>query len=110
MDVLTTAASIGVTADADALGTVEERSVLAALTELAASHPGNDDLFAEAAARVQLSRSAGVESIQAGSVFAPGRSGLQIQLRYRSEMAAMFVDLAIDLAVREQRPAGAASF
>lgn len=102
MDVLATAAAIGLTADAggDGLGTIEQDVVLDALARLAAAHPGNDDLFAEAAARVQLARSAGVERLDAGSVFAARRGTCEIQLRYRSEMREIFTDLAIDLALR----------
>jgi hypothetical protein len=107
MDVLAAAASIGVTLDPDAHGTVEERSVLTVLAELAAGRPDCADLFAEAGTRVQLSRSAGVEHIQAGSVFAPAGRSVEVQLRYRSEMAEMFMDLAIDLAGREHERAGA---
>jgi CRP-like cAMP-binding protein len=100
--VLAVANAIGLTAGpgGDAFGTVEEEVVLEALTELATAHPGNDDLFAEAAARVQLARSAGVERIEPNSVFAYGRDRLDIQLRYRSEMLEVFQDLAIDLALR----------
>ncbi len=105
MDVLATAAAIGLTADAggDGLGTIEEDVVLAALSDLAAAHPEAADLFAEAAARVQLARSAGVERLDAGSVFAARRGSREIQLRYRSEMREIFTDLAIDLALRRPR-------
>ena len=50
MDVLETAAAIGLTGHAgdDVLGTIEEDVVLSALTKLAAAHPGLDDLFDEA--------------------------------------------------------------
>jgi len=100
--VLAVAKAIGLTAGpgGDAFGTIEEEVVLDALGELAVALPGNDDLFAEAAARVQLARSAGVERIEPGSVFAYGRDKLEIQLRYRSEMLDVFEDLAIDLALR----------
>lgn len=102
MDVLAAAATLGlVPLDGnDALGTIEEEAVLAAISELAVTHPGNDDLFAEAAARVLLARSAGVEHIEADSIFAARRPTLDIQLRYRSEMYEMFTDLAIDVALR----------
>jgi hypothetical protein len=102
MNVLAAAAAIGIGtgADNEAFGTIEEEVVLEALAVLAREHPGNDDLFAEAAARVQLSRSAGVERIERDSVFALNRNTLDIQLRYRSEMLEVFTDLAIDLALR----------
>ena len=63
MDVLETAAAMGLTGHAgdDVLGTIEEDVVLSALTELAAGHPGLDDLFDEADARVRQARSAGLD-------------------------------------------------
>lgn len=102
MDVLAAAATIGLTSGpgSDALGTIEEQVVLETISALAEEHPGNDDIFAEAAARVLLARSAGVEHIDPGSVFAVRRSSLEIQLRYRSEMLDVFTDLAIDLAIQ----------
>ena len=102
MDVLASAASLGLVPQdgTDAFGTIEEEAVLAALSELAVAHPGEEDLFAEAAARVLLARSAGVERIEADSIFAIRRPTLEIQLRYRTEMYELFTDLAIDLALR----------
>ena len=102
MDVLAAAASIGLSSGAgeDLFGTIEEEAVLSTLWALAEEHPGNGDLFAEAVARVQLARSAGVRHLPRESVFAIGRSELDVQLRYRAEMLEMFIDLAIDLAGR----------
>lgn len=100
MDVMTTARAIGLTSDTgDVFGTIEEAAVIANLLELGAAHPGHGELFAEAVARVQRARSAGVERVTADSVFARDRGALEIQLRYRSEMAEVFEDLAIDLAI-----------
>ena len=106
MDVIDTAAAIGLTtlAGDEVLGTIEEDVVLAALSELAVAHPGLDDLFAEAATRVQLMRSAGLDRVEPGSVFAHRRSGSEIQLRYRADMLDVFIDLAIDVGLHAERP------
>ena len=103
MNVITTARSIGLVADdrRDVSGTIDEDVVIAALTELASSSPGNDDLFADAAMRVQLARSAGVVQGDATSVLHRFRDGAVVQLRYRSEMADVFTDLAIDVGLRD---------
>ena len=63
MNVMAIARSIGLVTDdrREVSGTIEESVVLASISELAAADPGNDDLFADAAMRVQLARSAGVE-------------------------------------------------
>ena len=62
MNVMTIARSIGlVSADRrEVSGTIDEAVVLAAISELATASRGNDDLFADAAMRVRLARSAGV--------------------------------------------------
>jgi hypothetical protein len=106
MDVMDMARSIGLV-DRDggtATGTIEEAAVLAAISELAASTPGHEDLFADAAMHVQLARSAGVVQPDAMSVLHRSRRGEAVQLRYRSEMAAVFVDLAIDVGLRATAP------
>ena len=110
MDVMATARTIGLVAEdgADVFGTIERDDVLAVLSELSTVHPGNDDLFAEAAMRVDLARSAGTELLDADSVFARTRASREVQLRYRSEMAEVFSDLAIDLGLR-RAPAAAVS-
>jgi len=61
MDVMTMARSIGlVAADRrEVSGTIEEAAVLDAIAELAEATPADDDLYADAAMRVQLARSAG---------------------------------------------------
>ena len=102
MHVLTTAKTIGLAADGsgELSGTVEEGVVLTALEELAAAHPDHADLFIVAADRVRSGRSAGLEVLEANSVFGRYRDSNQIQLRYRGEMSEVFTDLAIDLALR----------
>jgi hypothetical protein len=102
MDVLATARELGLFADgvADLVGGIEEQVVLAALADLAAQREQDQDLFAEAALRVQLARSAGVERVAADSIFARNGTDRLEQFRYRSEMCEMFTDLAIDLGVR----------
>jgi hypothetical protein len=82
-------------------GTISEDVVLAVISELAAVNPGNDDVFAAAAARVRQARSAGVVAPAESSVFSSSRSEASVQLRYRSEMAEIFTDLAIDVGLRD---------
>jgi len=102
MNVMDMARSIGlVNDDGPATGTIDEDAVLAALCELATDEDGNDDLFADAAMQVQLARSAGVVQPDAASILHRNRRGVPVQLRYRSEMAGLFMDLAIDVGLRE---------
>jgi hypothetical protein len=102
MHVLTTAKMLGLSADerGELSGTVEEGMILAALEELSAALPDHADLFIVASDRVRSGRSAGLEVLEDNSVFGRYRESNQIQLRYRSEMADVFTDLAIDLALR----------
>jgi hypothetical protein len=102
MNVMAVARSIGlVTADRrEVSGTIDQAVVLAAISELATASPGNDDLFADAAMQVQLARSAGVVHTDATSVLHGPHDGA-LQLRYRSEMADVFTDLAIDIGLRD---------
>jgi hypothetical protein len=111
MDVMGTARAIGLVGEdgSSAFGTIDRDDVLAALTELSVAHPGNDDLFVEAAMRVELARSAGVETLDADSVFARGRATREIHLRYRSEMGEVFADLTIDLGIRRGSPVATAA-
>lgn len=106
MNVIAVANSIGLAANdrGEVSGTIDEEIVLGALSSLAADHPGNDELFAEAALRVDLARSAGVEQRDANSVFNRSGAPRTVQLRYRSEMAEMFTDLAIDIGMRSAEP------
>lgn len=102
MQLLTTTKTLGLTPDdrGELSGTIEERLVLAAIEELGAAHPDHADLFILASDRVRSSRSAGLEVLDADSVFGRFRDSNEIQLRYRGEIADIFTDLAIDLAMR----------
>lgn len=102
MHLLTTAKTLGLSADerGELSGTIEEGLVVAALEELAAAHPDHADLFIIASDRVRSSRSAGLEILDADSVFGRYRDSNEIQLRYRGEVGDIFDDLAIDLALR----------
>jgi hypothetical protein len=101
VNVIAAARSMGLVRDrGEVAGTIEEEAVLAVISELAAANPGNEDLFTDAAARVRLARSAGVVQPAESSVFSRSR-GATVQLRYRSEMADVFTDLAIDVGLRD---------
>lgn len=102
-NVMTAASSIGLVADdrSAVSGTIDEATVLDALSDLAAALPGNDDLLADAAMRVQLARSAGEVRPEPSSISRRARTGTVVQLRYRSEMADVFTDLAIDIGLRD---------
>ena len=100
MKVIDAARSIGLTTtDGELKGTIDETRVLDVLAELAESQPEHADLFAEAADRVRASRSAGVEIIDVERGLDPDAAP-QIQLRYRSEIADLLTDLAIDVGMR----------
>jgi hypothetical protein len=102
MDVMTTARSIGlIGADgSDVFGTIERDVVLGVLADLARDNDADGDLFVATVKRVLAARSAGVERL--GSTDFLGRNNRtgEIQLSYRAEMAAIFLDLAIDLGLR----------
>lgn len=83
-------------------GTIDQAKVLGALAELAQGDPANVDLYDAVATTVQHARSAGAEDLPGGSVTV-GRAPATTQLRYRSEMADLFTDLAIDVGLRHQR-------
>ena len=102
MNVMATARSIGLVGDngEDVFGNIEQDVVLDALNELALFHPSATELFDQACENVRRSRSAGVERPERSSISARQRSVDEIQLRYRNEMAAIFLDLAIDLGLR----------
>ena len=103
MKVMAVARSIGLVSDdrSEVSGTIDEAVVLASISELAAANPGNQDLFADAAMRVQLARSAGAALADPIGALHPSRDGASLQLRYRSEMAEVFIDLAIDVGLRD---------
>ena len=94
MNVSAAARSIGLVRDdgREVYGTIDESAVLTSISSLAAAHPGNDDLFADAAMRVQLARSAGVVQPDPTSVLYRSRTGGTVRLRYRSERADVFTD------------------
>ena len=102
MNVMAAALSIGIVSEDHGVvsGTIDENVVLASISELAAAHPGNDDLFVDAVMRVQLAPPAGVAGYDT-SVLHRHRSGTTVQLRYRTEMAEVFTDLAIDVGLRD---------
>lgn len=99
--VMDAARTIGLTATNDEVtGTIDEIKVLDVLAALAQADPDHADLFRDAATRVQRSRSAGVELIDVQHALDPGTAAV-VQLRYRSEMADVFTDLAIDVGMRQ---------
>jgi hypothetical protein len=103
VSVIAVARSIGLVSAArgEVSGTIDQNVVLAAISGLATAHPGNDDLFADAARRVQRARSAGVVQPGPTDLLQRSPTGATVQLRYRSEMADVFTDLAIDIGLRE---------
>ena len=102
VNVTAAARSIGLVRDGrEVYGTIDEEVVLTSISSLAAAHPGKDDFFADAAMRVQLARSAGVVQNDPTSVLYRSLAGGTVQLRYRSEMADVFTDLAIDVGLRD---------
>ena len=103
MNVSAAARSIGLVRDdgREVYGTIDQDVVLTSISSLAAAHPGNDDLFADAAMRVQLARSAGVVQPDPTGLLQRSPTGATVQLRYRTEMADVFTDLAIDIGLRE---------
>jgi hypothetical protein len=103
VSVIAVARSIGLVSDArgEVSGTIDQNVVLAAISGLATAHPGNDDLFADAAVRVRRARSAGVVQPDPTGLLQRSPTGATVQLRYRTEMADVFTDLAIDIGLRE---------
>jgi hypothetical protein len=103
VSVMAAARSIGLVIDArgEVSGTIDEYVVRTTISALAADYPGNDDLLANAAVRVQLARSAGIEQSDPTSVLQRSPAAVTVQLRYRSEMADVFTDVAIDVGLRD---------
>ena len=103
MRVMAAARSIGLVTGArgEVSGPISEDVVLASIRRLAGAHPGNDDLFADAAMRVRRARSAGVVQPDTTGGLHRARTGPTMQLRYRIEMADVFTDLAIDIGLRD---------
>lgn len=110
MNVMASAAQVGITrSDGSAVsGTIDVEAVVLALLDLELDDPRNADLYSAATARVRAARSAGTERIDADSIFARQGRANDMHLRYRSEMADLFLDLAIDVGMRERQPEDAA--
>lgn len=105
MNVMDAARALGlVAADREVTGTVDEDRVLGALAELTDGDPANADLFDAVADSVRRARSAGLEVQHASRMSSrPSQAATTTQLRYRSEMADLFTDLAIDVGLRHHR-------
>ena len=103
MSVIAVAHSIGLVSDArgEVSGTIDHNVVLAAISGLATAHPGNDDLFADAARRVQCARSAGVVPPDPTGLLLRSPTGATVQLRYRSAMTDVVTNLAINIGLLE---------
>jgi len=103
MNVMEVARSIGLIPDerGEMFGTIDETVVLTVIAVLAEALPTSADLLAEAALHVRLTRSAGVEKIEKGSVLSQTLGEGVRQLRYRSEMGELFTNLAIDIGIRQ---------
>ena len=101
MNIIDVARSLGlVVSNGTVAGTIDEQRVLGALVELAENDPAHADLYAEAAEHVRSGRSAGMETHEENSVQMRPGAEATTQLRYRSEMADLFTDLAIDVGLR----------
>lgn len=102
MDVMMTARKIGLIGEdgSNVFGTIEREAVLAVLSDLARAHPADVDLIEAAADRVRQARSAGVERLEQTSFLGRTNPTGEIHLTYRSDMADVFMDLAIDLGIR----------
>jgi hypothetical protein len=101
MNVMNVARSIGlVVSNGEVAGTIDQQKVLGALAELTESDPAYADLYAAAAEHVRSTRSAGVQTHEASSFHVRPGAEETTQLRYRSEMADLFTDLAIDVGLR----------
>lgn len=104
MDVMEVARGIGLVGpNGEVAGTIDQQTVLGALAELTDRDPAHADLFDSAAERVRHARSAGVEEHDADSFQLRPGAAATVQLRYRSEMADVFTDLAIDVGLRRHQ-------
>ncbi len=110
MNVMDTARVIGLVVrnGAAVTGTIDQAKVLGALADLAHGDPENADLYDAVATTVQHARSAGAEDLPGSSLMVPSDAATT-QLRYRSEMADLFTDLAIDVGLRHHRKLVAAA-
>ncbi|MEP1126356.1 MAG: hypothetical protein ABJH68_20935 [Ilumatobacter sp.] len=103
MNIMDVASSLGlVDPTGTVVGTIDQQKVLGTLVELAEKDPAHTDLYAETAGHVRSARSAGMETHDAKSFQARPGAEATTQLRYRSEMADLFMDLAIDVGLRLQ--------
>jgi hypothetical protein len=102
VNVMDVARAIGLV-EGPVTGTIDEAHVLGALADLAEGDPENEDLFTDAAARVRSARSAGAEVLEERQRTRAPRDVAPVQLRYRSEVADIFTDLAIDVGLRQRR-------
>ncbi len=110
MNIMDVARSLGlVVSNGTGAGTIDEQKALGALVELAENDPANADLYADAAEHVRSARSAGMETHEENSVHMHRGAEATTQLRYRSEMADLFTDLAIDVGLRLHNEALVAS-
>lgn len=101
MNIMDVARSLGlVVSDGTVAGTIDQQKVLGALVELTEDDPADADLYAAAAEHVRSARSAGMETHEANSFHMRPGAEATTQLRYRSEMADLFTDLAIDVGLR----------
>ena len=110
MNIMDVARSLGlVVSNGTVAGTIDQQRVLGALVELAENDPEHADLYAEAAEHVRSGRSAGMETHEGSSFHTRHGAEATTQLRYRSEMADLFTDLAIDVGLRLHNQALVAS-
>jgi hypothetical protein len=101
MNIMDVAQSLGiVVTNATVTGTIDQQKVLGALVELEEDDPAHADLYVAAAEHVRSARSAGMEIHDANSFQMRPGAEEATQLRYRSEMADLFTDLAIDVGLR----------
>ena len=101
MNVMDVARALGlVVPNGVVAGTIDQQKVLAALAALTDDDPAHADLYDAVAQHVRNARSAGVETHDANSFHVRPGAEATIQLRYRSEMADLFTDLAIDVGLR----------
>lgn len=107
MDVMMTARQIGLIGEdgSNVFGTIERDAVLAVLSTLALEQSADADLFAGAVKQVHAARSAGVERLERTSFLGRTNESGEIHLNYRSDMAAIFMDLAIDIGIRHSNAA-----
>ena len=101
MNVMDVARAIGlVVSNGEVAGTIDQQKVLGALAVLTEEDPAHADLYDATAEHVRSARSAGVETHEANSFRNGPGAEATTQLRYRSEMADLFTDLAIDVGLR----------